>query len=117
MNNYLTVGAINKYLKHIIDGDPHLQDVYLKGEISNFKAHGTGHCYFSLKDDKGRINAIMFKFNAAKLKFRPTDGMKVLVHGKISVYEIMHRHLKILNVLKLNVYDFILKTKTLNYTF
>lgn len=87
MSKYLTVSAINKYLKHVIDNDEHLQDVYIKGEISNFKAHGTGHLYFSLKDDSGRINAIMFKFNVAKMKFKPVDGMKVLVQGKISVYE------------------------------
>lgn len=87
MNNYLTVTALNRYLKHVMDNDLYLQDVYLKGEISNFKPHGTGHFYFSLKDESGRVNAIMFKFNTSKLKFKPVDGMHVLVHGKISVYE------------------------------
>ena len=60
---------------------------YLKGEISNFKAHTRGHYYFTLKDEGSRINAIMFASQTKKLKFMPEDGMKVLVTGKISVYE------------------------------
>jgi len=87
MNNYLTITALNRYLKHVMDNDEYLQDIYLKGEISNFKPHGSGHFYFSLKDEGGRVNAIMFKFNTNKLKFKPVDGMHVLVHGKVSVYE------------------------------
>lgn len=89
MNNdkYLTVTAINKYLKNVFDKNEHLQHVFLKGEISNFKAHTTGHLYFSLKDENSKINAIMFSFNASKLNFKPVDGSKVLVAGRISVYE------------------------------
>lgn len=87
LEKYITVGQLNKYIKSVIDNNSHLQNVYLKGEISNFKAHSRGHWYFTLKDETSRINAIMFSFNASKIKFVPVDGMKVLVNGKISVYE------------------------------
>ena len=86
-NNYITIGALNKYLKNLFERDPNLQEVYLKAEISNFKAHTRGHLYFTLKDETSRINAVMFSYNASRLKFRPVDGMKVLVKGKIAVYE------------------------------
>ena len=86
-NNYITIGALNKYLKNLFDRDPNLQEVYLKAEISNFKAHTRGHLYFTLKDESSRINAVMFSYNVSRLKFKPIDGMKVLVKGKISVYE------------------------------
>ena len=86
-NNYITIGALNKYLKNLFDRDTNLQEVYLKAEISNFKAHTRGHLYFTLKDETSRINAVMFSYNVSKLKFKPIDGMKVLVKGKISVYE------------------------------
>ncbi len=84
---YLTVTSITKYLKYKLDTDEHLKLVYLKGEISNFKSHTTGHLYFSLKDETSKINAIMFSTNAKKLNFVPSDGVKVLVIGRISVYE------------------------------
>ena len=89
MNNdkYLTVTALTRYLKYKFDNDDHLKNVYLKGEISNFKSHTTGHLYFSLKDETSKINAIMFSANAKKLVFTPTDGMKVLIHGRITIYE------------------------------
>ena len=86
-NNYITIGALNKYLKNLFDRDTNLQEVYLKAEISNFKAHTRGHLYFTLKDETSRINAVMFSYNVSKLKFKPVDGMKVLVKGKISIYE------------------------------
>ncbi|MGE5455516.1 MAG: exodeoxyribonuclease VII large subunit [Ignavibacteriales bacterium] len=86
-NKYLSVSAITGYLKHKFDGDEHLRNVFLKGEISNFKSHTTGHLYFSIKDETSKINAIMFSSNASKLNFKPTDGLKVLVVGRISVYE------------------------------
>ena len=86
---YLTVSAVTRYLKAKFDIDENLQTVYLKGEISNFKAHTSGHFYFSLKDENSKINAIMFRSNASKVIFKPTDGMKVLVTGRISVYEAM----------------------------
>ena len=83
---YLTVTSLTKYLKFKFDNDENLRKVYLKGEISNFKAHTTGHYYFSIKDDTSKILAIMFAGNASKLKFMPTEGMKVLVTGSISIY-------------------------------
>ena len=86
-NNYITIGALNKYLKNLFDRDSNLQEVYLKAEISNFKAHTRGHLYFTLKDETSRINAVMFSYNTGKLKFKPVDGMKVLVKGKVTVYE------------------------------
>ena len=86
-NKYLTVGALTRYLKVKFDQDINLQTVFLKGEISNFKSHTTGHLYFSIKDETSKINAIMFSTNAKKLKFTPTDGTKVLVVGRVTVYE------------------------------
>ena len=90
MNNntkYLSVSVINRYLKDQFDHNEHLRCVFLKGEISNFKGHTTGHLYFSLKDETSKINAIMFSRSAAKLNFKPMDGTKVLVMGRIGVYE------------------------------
>ena len=89
MNNdaYLTVGALTKYLKHKFDNDEHLRHILLKGEISNLKMHSTGHIYFSIKDEASKINAIMFSGSAKKLNFTPLEGMKVLVEGRISIYE------------------------------
>ncbi|MGI6329855.1 MAG: exodeoxyribonuclease VII large subunit [Bacilli bacterium] len=84
---YLSISAITKYLKHKLDNDNHLQNVYLKGEISNFKAHSRGHLYFSLKDENSKINAIMFSTAARQVSFKIEEGMMVLVRGKISVYE------------------------------
>lgn len=86
-DKYLTVSAINRYLKHKLDTDGNLFNVFLKGEISNLKMHSTGHIYFSIKDDSSKINAIMFSSSAKKLTFLPNDGDKVLVSGRISVYE------------------------------
>ncbi len=86
-NKYLTVSTINRYLKDQFDRNEHLRMVFLKGEISNFKGHTTGHLYFSLKDEHSRINAIMFNSYAKKLQFVPSDGKKVLVTGRIGVYE------------------------------
>lgn len=86
-DKYLTVSVINRYIKHRLDTDENLQTVFIKGEISNFKAHSTGHLYFSIKDETSKINAIMFSKNASKLQFSPIDGTKVLITGRISVYE------------------------------
>ncbi len=86
-SKYISVSQLTKYIKYKIDNDVHLNEVFLKGEISNFKAHSRGHLYFTLKDETSRINAIMFSSSASKLKFMPQDGMKVLVTGKISVFE------------------------------
>ena len=86
-DKYLSVTALTRYIKFKIDNDVHLQEVYLKGEISNFKAHTRGHFYFTIKDENARISAIMFSYNASKIKFLPEDGMKVLIKGKVSVFE------------------------------
>ena len=86
-NNYITITQLSRYLKYKFDNDIHLSNLYLKGEISNFKAHTRGHYYFTLKDEGSRINAVMFASSASKLKFLPVDGMKVLVSGKVTVYE------------------------------
>lgn len=84
---FITISEINHYLKNQFDRDENLQKIYLKGEISNYKNHTRGHLYFTLKDENSRINAVMFSYQASSLKFIPEDGMKVLVEGKISVYE------------------------------
>lgn len=86
-DKYITVTQLTRYIKYKIDNDINLNEVFLKGEISNFKAHSRGHFYFTLKDEGSRINAIMFSSNTKKIKFLPEDGMKVLVTGRISVFE------------------------------
>lgn len=86
MKDYLTVTALTKYLKYKFDSDENLRKVYIKGEISNYKLHTTGHLYFSIKDENSIIKAIMFSSNAKKLTFEPKEGMKVLVIGTVSVY-------------------------------
>ncbi len=86
-NRYLTIQALTKYIKRKFDVDPHLQHVHVKGEISNFKQHSSGHMYFTLKDDKARILAVMFARSAQGMKFKPENGMKVLVKASVTVYE------------------------------
>ena len=86
-DKYISVSQLTRYIKYKIDNDVNLNEVFLKGEISNFKAHSRGHFYFTLKDEGSRINAIMFASQTKKIKFVPQDGMKVLVTGKISVFE------------------------------
>ncbi len=86
-DNYITVTQLTRYIKYKMDNDSNLNHICLKGEISNFKAHSRGHLYFTIKDENTRINAVMFAGNASKLKFSPMDGTKVLVIGKVSVYE------------------------------
>lgn len=84
----LTVSAVTKRIKSLIEGDEQLSDVILEGEISNFKYHrASGHLYFSLKDEGAVINAVMFRASAQSLTFHPADGMKVLVKGRVSLYE------------------------------
>ncbi|GLC32434.1 exodeoxyribonuclease VII large subunit [Clostridium omnivorum] len=83
----LTVSALNNYVKKILDSDFILSNISVKGELSNFKHHSSGHLYFSLKDDYSKINCIMFRSQASQLKFMPENGMKVVLKGRISVYE------------------------------
>lgn len=86
-NRFLTVTALTKYIKRKFDADPHLHDVFVKGEISNFKQHSSGHMYFTLKDERARILAVMFASQNRSLKFIPENGMKVLLSGEVTVYE------------------------------
>lgn len=84
---YLSVKALTKYIKKKFDADPHLRDVYVKGELSNVKIHTSGHIYFTLKDNSARLPAVMFSANAKTVKFKPESGMTVLIRGDINVYE------------------------------
>ena len=84
---YYTISALNKAIKNMFDSKAELQNIHLKGEISNFKHHTRGHLYFTLKDETSSLSAIMFQGNAKNLNFEPNDGMKVLVSGRVSVYE------------------------------
>lgn len=84
---YLSVKALTKYIKKKFDADPHLRDVYVKGELSNVKIHTSGHIYFTLKDSSARLPAVMFAASARSVKFKPESGMTVLIRGDISVYE------------------------------
>ena len=83
----ISVTDLNKYIKNKIADDEYLNNILIKGEISNFKHHYTGHLYFTLKDENSLIKCIMFKSYAQKLKFEPKDGMKVYILGSVSVFE------------------------------
>lgn len=83
----ISVTDLNKYIKDKVASDEYLNNVLVKGEISNFKHHYTGHLYFTLKDDNSLIKCIMFKSFTTNLKFNPKDGMKVMVFGTVSVFE------------------------------
>ncbi|CAI6055642.1 exodeoxyribonuclease VII large subunit [Cohnella sp. JJ-181] len=83
----LTIRDVNRYIKMKLEGDPKLQDIWLRGEISNFTHHSSGHMYFTLKDESGRLKSIMFASHNQRLPFRPKDGMKVIARGGVSVYE------------------------------
>ncbi len=88
MNNILTVSQVNGYLKSVIDEDVNIKSIFVSGEISNFTNHiKTGHYYFTLKDEKSAIKAVMFRGNAMALKFVPENGMKVIVFGSVNLYE------------------------------
>lgn len=84
----LTVSQLNRYLKALLDGDQNLSSVFLSGEISNFTNHyKSGHLYFSLKDSQCVVRAVMFAPQARRLRFAPQDGMKVIVRGRVTIYE------------------------------
>lgn len=86
-SKFLTVAQLNEYVKMLMDSNPILKNVWIKGEISNFKNHySTGHFYFSLKDDSALVRAVMFRSCAQNVRFALRDGMKVLVHGKVSAF-------------------------------
>ena len=80
-----SISEINAHIRRRLEGD--FGEIWIRGEISNFKPHSSGHFYFSLKDDSAQINAVMFRGFNSKLKFKPDNGLEVLVHGKITVYE------------------------------
>lgn len=86
-HNLLTVSQLNDYMKLLVDNDSMLSSVFVRGEISNFTNHyKTGHFYFSLKDEGALLRAVMFRMNASRLRFLPENGMKVILHGRISVF-------------------------------
>lgn len=85
--NTYTVTQVNKYIKKILDNDFILSNIMVKGEISNFKNHSSGHMYFSLKDENASMKCVMFRGQSLSLKFKPEDGMKVVISGYISSYE------------------------------
>lgn len=81
----LSVGQLNQWIKQLLEGE--IPTVWVRGELSNFKAHTSGHFYFSLKDSNAQITAVMFRGANSRLKFKPHDGLEVIVRGKITVYE------------------------------
>ena len=84
----VTVKQLNLFVKSLIEGDSRLNDIYVTGEISNFKSHyASGHLYFTLKDNDAAIRCVMFRGNAMRVKFVPTDGIKVVLRGRVSIYE------------------------------
>ncbi len=88
MNQVLTVSQINGYLKELLDEDVQLKSIYVRGEISNFIHHlKSGHFYFTLKDERSSIRAVMFKWNASRLRFIPKNGMNVILFGSVNFYE------------------------------
>ena len=82
----LSVSQLNEYVKMLLDGDRLLSSVFIRGELSNCKLYASGHLYFTLKDEEGQLRAVMFRSYASRLAFRPEDGMRVIVHGSVSVY-------------------------------
>lgn len=83
----LSVAQLNRYVKSKMDADENLNHIFLVGEISNFKHHTSGHLYFTLKDEEAQVRAVMFRNAAARLRFQVSDGMRVLVRGRVSLYE------------------------------
>lgn len=87
MADILTVTSLNLYVKSLLENDRNLFDIAVEGEVSNFKKYPSGHCYFTLKDEKSSIKAVMFQSYARGLGFNPENGMKVVARGKVSLYE------------------------------
>jgi exodeoxyribonuclease VII large subunit len=83
----VSVSQLNAYIKELLDNDINLSYIPVRGEISNLKRHSSGHIYFTLKDENAKIRCVMFKSYALLLKFRPEDGMNVVIQGSVSVYE------------------------------
>ncbi len=83
----ISVSQLNNYIKRYVDQNKHLTDLWVKGEISNFKLHYSGHMYFTLKDSASTLKAVMFSGYTSNVKFKPKDGMKIIAFGKVAVYE------------------------------
>ena len=83
----LEVSQVNRYIKELFSKDLLLNEIWIKGEISNFKHHSSGHMYFTLKDNSSTLKCVMFQTQASKLRFTPADGMKIIVFGRVSVFE------------------------------
>ncbi|MFC8686221.1 exodeoxyribonuclease VII large subunit [Brevibacillus porteri] len=87
LQDILSVSDLNGYIKLVLEQEPHLQDIWVRGEISNFTHHSSGHMYFTLKDKQSRIKVVMFASYNRFLRFLPKDGAKAIVRGSISAYE------------------------------
>ena len=80
------VSEVNQYIKRLLDGEDVLQEIFIRGEISNYKVYPSGHHYFTLKDQEGALRCVMFRGQAVRLRFRPENGMKVIAFGRIAVF-------------------------------
>ncbi len=87
MADILTVTSLNLYVKSILENNANLADIAVEGELSNFKKYPSGHCYFTLKDEKSALKAVMFQSYSKNINFTPENGMKVIVRGKVTLYE------------------------------
>lgn len=81
-----SVGELTEYLKALLDSDRNLRSIWVRGEISNYKYHSSGHIYFTLKDETGSVKSVMFRSRASQLAFRPEHGMRVVARGYVSIY-------------------------------
>lgn len=84
--NIYTVSQVNNYVKRLLDGDEALSRIYVRGEISNYKRYPSGHHYFTLKDEQGAIRSVLFRGSAARLRFQPDNGMKVIAFGRVTLF-------------------------------
>ncbi|MBR0283618.1 MAG: exodeoxyribonuclease VII large subunit, partial [Selenomonadaceae bacterium] len=82
-----SVSEVTRYIKGLLQAEPLLQGLLVRGEISNFKCYASGHCYFTLKDSEASMKCVMFKSRAQGLRFRPENGMQVIARGNVAVYE------------------------------
>ena len=81
-----TVSEVNGFIKNVIDGIPQLSGIYIRGELSNYKIYPSGHHYFTLKDGEGALRCVMFRGDAASLRFHPQNGMQVIAAGRVTVF-------------------------------
>ena len=88
----ISVSQLNELSRAILEGNELLGDIFVKGEISNFKRYSSGHLYFSLKDENASVAGVMWRSFAADLPFEPKDGLKVIAHGRVTIYEATGRY-------------------------